>query len=132
VEHHQSPSHPTPLGPPLIGHTGSVHSVVFSPKRHILASSSNDQTVRLWNVTDPTHPTSGTPLTGHTSSVNAVAFSPDGHTLASGSNDQTIRLWEINIAKTIRRICATTSNTLTPAKWEQYVSTNLPYNPPCS
>ena len=29
------------------------------------------------------------------------------------------------------RICATTPNTLTPVKWGQYVSPDLPYRPPC-
>jgi WD40 repeat protein len=83
-------------------------------------------------VTDVTHPTPlGRPLTGRTDSVNAVAFSPDGHTLASGSADHTIRLWGVNVEQAIRRICATTANTLTPATWAQYVSPDLPYRPPC-
>jgi WD40 repeat protein len=86
----------------------------------------------LWNVTDPTHPTPlGAPLTGHTNAVFLVAFSPDGHTLATGSADWTVRLWGMNVDRAIQRICATTTNTLTPAKWEHYVSTDLPYRPPC-
>jgi WD40 repeat protein len=63
--------------------------------------------------------------------VDAVAFSPDGHTLASGSADQTAQLWRMNLDQAIQRICATTTHTLTPATWEQYVSPDLPYHPPC-
>lgn len=45
-----------------------------------------DDTIRLWNLTDPAHPSPlGQPLTGHTGTVFSVAFSPDGHTLASVS-----------------------------------------------
>jgi WD domain, G-beta repeat len=102
------------LSTPLAGHTDRVNAVAFSPDRHTLATGSNDQTARLWNVTDPTHPTPlGQPLTGHAGFVYAVAFSPDGHTLATGSRDYTIRLWGMNVDQAIQRICATTANTLT-------------------
>ncbi|MBV9143401.1 MAG: WD40 repeat domain-containing protein [Pseudonocardiales bacterium] len=126
------PAHPTPLGKPLIGHTNAVETMAFSPDGHTLATGSLDQTVRLWNVTNPAHPTPlGQPLIGHTSFVLGVAFSPDGRTLASGGDDGTVRLWEMDVDQAIKRICATTRNTLTLEKWEQYVSKDLPYHPPC-
>ncbi|HSZ30685.1 MAG TPA: WD40 repeat domain-containing protein, partial [Pseudonocardiaceae bacterium] len=87
----------TALSTPLTGHTDWVNSVAFSPDGHTLASGSSDQTVRLWNVTDPAHPTPlSQPLTGHTNAVRAVAFTPDGRILASGSSDGTVRLWNVS------------------------------------
>ncbi len=85
-----------PLSNPLTGPTGPVYSVAFSPDGHTLAAGSGDDTIWLWNVTDPAHATRiGQPLTGPTGAVYSVAFSPDGHTLAAGSGDGTIRLWNV-------------------------------------
>ena len=79
----------------LTGHTDTVTSVAFGEVdgRTLLASGSNDKTVRLWN---PATGQSIHNLTGHTGPVTSVAFGEiDGRTLlASGSSDKTIRVWD--------------------------------------
>ena len=72
-------------------HTGTVHSVAFSPDGNTLASGSEDKTIGLWDTRSGESLRS---LKGHTEAIWSVAFSPDGNTIASGSQDNTIRLWD--------------------------------------
>jgi len=77
----------------LYAHFDWVFSVAFSPDGKILASSSWDKTIILWDVEKGQ--AIGQPLQGHSDSVYSVAFSPDGKILASGSRDNTTRLWDV-------------------------------------
>ena len=74
------------------GHTDGIRAIAFDPHNRLLATGSEDQTIRLWDA--------GTGeclavLSGHTNWVRSIAFSPDGSLLASCSEDQTVRLWNI-------------------------------------
>jgi WD40 repeat protein len=77
-------------------HKLAVFSVAFSPNSEILASGSQDRTIKLW---DTCKNREWFTLKGHADYVYSVAFSPDGKTLASGSGDQTIKLWEVATGK---------------------------------
>lgn len=71
---------------------GGSGNVAFSPDGGLVASESDDTTVRIWRVSDGSlvHV-----LEGHTDSVTSIAFSPDGLFLASGGWDGSVLLWQI-------------------------------------
>ncbi|KAI7750771.1 hypothetical protein M8C21_028344 [Ambrosia artemisiifolia] len=75
----------------LSGHEGPVHGLMFSPTNAILASSSWDRTVRLWDVFDG----KGSVETfQHTHDVLTVVYRPDGKQLACSTLDGQIHFWD--------------------------------------
>ncbi|WP_238178367.1 WD40 repeat domain-containing serine/threonine-protein kinase [Calothrix sp. 336/3] len=82
----------------LIGHNWAVLSVAFSPNQKILATGSEDNTIKLWNLNDGEIIAT---LTGHSWSVFSLAFSDDGKILISGSQDTTIKLWNVDTLQEI-------------------------------
>ncbi len=74
----------------LRGHTGLIGRIAWSPDGHMLASPSEDKTIRLWNAE------TGECL--HTllenGEVLSVAFDHSGRILASACDDNTVKLWE--------------------------------------
>ncbi|MEV0778474.1 hypothetical protein [Streptomyces sp. NPDC050428] len=88
-----------PLSTPLAAHRGAVCAVAVSPDGRTLVTGSDDNTVRLWDMSDRTRPRPrGEPLTGFAGGVCALALSPDGRTLATGSHDRSVRLWDVSRA----------------------------------
>ncbi|HET6407607.1 MAG TPA: serine/threonine-protein kinase, partial [Chthoniobacteraceae bacterium] len=81
----------------LSGHTGFVLQIAFSPDGSFLASTSQDQTVRLWDTA--TWRRRAAPLRGHNHEVNALAISNATHLVASGNKEGELLLWDTQIRR---------------------------------
>jgi len=82
----------------LSGHSERVNSVAFNPVGTILASGSDDKSVKLWTLSDGK---AFRTLNAGTGKVNSVAFSPDGLTVLAGGvnlarSARSIKLWRIS------------------------------------
>ncbi len=81
------------------GHTKIALAGAFAPDDKYVATGSNDNTVRLWELTTGKEIRQ---FKGHTNTVWSVAFSPDGKALITSSLDGTVRLWDVEAGKETR------------------------------
>lgn len=82
----------------LKGHQRGILDLAFRPTSEVstraaahLATSSEDLTVRIWDVANESLVTT---LRGHKSHIHRVVYSLDGSLLATASSDKTVRLWD--------------------------------------
>ncbi len=85
----------------LTEHSSWVTSVAFHSGANLVASSSLDDTVKVWN---PLRGDLVYNLVGHTRDVNAVTISADGKVLVSGGDDCTVKVWYLPTGALVRTL----------------------------
>jgi len=76
----------------LRGHTDALNVITFAPDGRLLATASDDHSVRVW---DPDGRAVQV-LTGHTDEVWSARFSPAGDLLASCGEDGRVLVWTVS------------------------------------
>jgi len=87
----------------LTGHSRPVNVVAFSNDGNLLASGSDDRSVKIWDVKKQSLLYN---LAGHTKYVTCLAFHPFDQILASGADDGQIIIWQIDGQKPLLKINA--------------------------
>ncbi len=64
----------------MVGHTGRVWGISFSPDGARLVSAGDDRTLKLWDIAKGQEIFT---LSGHGNQIFGVACSPDGRAVAS-------------------------------------------------
>ena len=101
-----------PASQTIKAHRDCVYALAFSADSKMLASTSYDHMIYLW---EPATGKQTKPLKEHTDSVFDLTFSPDGKWLASGGADRTVKLWNVEIGKRIHTLGSSTEGVNTVA-----------------
>ncbi len=80
-------------------------SVAFRPDGKLIATGSQDTSIRLW---DSANGNEIAILRGHNGYVDAVAFSPNGGNILSWSRDGQLILWDVSGTKVSKKILGVT------------------------
>lgn len=88
----------------LVGHTLGISDIQYSPiNSDILASCSDDLTIRLWSISKSKCIKI---LRKHTYHVTSIKFTSKGNILISGSADETITIWDLSSGKILKTLAA--------------------------
>lgn len=78
----------------LEGHTAPINEIALSPNQQVLASVSNDHTLRFWQL--ETGDNFYTPSrNNHDQHIHQVAFSADGQRLITTGANQVLKVWAV-------------------------------------
>lgn len=100
----RSPSEWIPRPPEkyaLTGHRAPVTRVIFHPVFSLIATSSEDATIKVWDFETGDFERT---LKGHTDVVQDIAFDHTGKLLASCSADMSIKLWNFQTFECLKTL----------------------------
>ncbi|MFG2934073.1 TIR domain-containing protein [Streptomyces achromogenes] len=101
-----------PQAPRQLGHIGFkdwLGPAALSPDGRSLAVSVADNTVFLYDISDPAHPSRPVPLGKHPYMVDALAFSSDGRTVSLADHSGTLTRWLVR-SRAPSRVATLTMN----------------------
>jgi WD40 repeat protein len=102
----------------LIGHNSGIQSVAFSPDGKYLATGSEDDTAKLWDVRTGTEILT---LPGNGAGVTGVAFNPSNGGTSIAVASGTTRLFLLNIEDLLALAYSRVTRSFVPAECRKYL-----------
>src|SRR5262245_11592223 len=91
--------------PFFFGHSGNVRNFAFSPDGKRIASTGDDQTLRIWEVCTRREVCQRSDVREDLLYFpDSVCFSPNGRWIAASNTSETIWIWDANNGKLYRKI----------------------------
>ena len=110
----------------LEGHRSRIYDIDFNIDDKLMATSSLDGTVRLWDCTNLNN--QPIELRDHESWVLSISFSPDGENLVTSSNqEERILVWPIKPDEIAQEIKPLIERNLTKEEWDAFVAEDIDY-----
>jgi WD40 repeat protein/Flp pilus assembly protein TadD len=104
----------------LQGHADKVHDLAFTPDGHRLASTSEDWTVKVWDLETGSLALT---LAEFGEVAHSVAFSPDGRLLVAGSTWNRVRVWDASDPTPAAKAAQRDAVALRASDWHQSEAT---------
>jgi WD40 repeat protein/energy-coupling factor transporter ATP-binding protein EcfA2 len=113
-------------------HSAQINDIQFNTTLKQMATASNDKTIKLFNIKDPTDLTEP-PVTFNDNEgfVLVMQFSPDGQLIISGEGDRNLVGRPTHVDYLVQNICNTITRNLTREEWNTYVGKDVPYENTC-
>jgi WD40 repeat protein len=114
----------------LPSYNSKITEIRFSHSGKMMATSSSDNAIRVWNLINITK----WPVVIDKSSVTSFVFSPDDSHIISAT-DNAVYIWPLQISEMANELCKLVSRNLTQEEWMMYVGElkyekTCPNNPP--
>ncbi|GIM03852.1 hypothetical protein Vretimale_8516 [Volvox reticuliferus] len=93
----------------VAGHDKDINAVAVAPNDQLIATASQDRTVRVWSLPDLVQVSV---LRGHKRGVWAVEFAPLERALLTASGDKTIKIWSLSDCSCVRTLEGHTASVL--------------------
>jgi hypothetical protein len=110
-------------------HTARVEHILFNNSGSLLASSSSDKTIRVYDLQKGAE--KPIVLKDHQVKARSIVFVND-HTLAAGVANKSIHIWELSSEKIVESLCPIIKRNLRKTEWEQYIGDGIEYQKTCN